>query len=53
MSTDWTGAIDCDFHPRNPTPAELARYMDEHWRDTVETRGIDAWETIAYPPMRR
>ncbi len=23
--------------------------MDEHWRDTVETRGIDAWETIAYP----
>jgi uncharacterized protein len=50
MTTDWTGAIDCDFHPRNPTPAELARYMDEHWRDTVETRGIDAWETIAYPP---
>ena len=24
--------------------------MDEHWRDTVEVRGIDAWETIAYPP---
>ncbi len=23
--------------------------MDEHWRDTVEMRGIDAWETIAYP----
>ena len=50
MTTDWTGAIDCDFHPRNPTPGELARYMDEHWRDTVETRGIDVWETIAYPP---
>lgn len=49
MSDDFTGAIDCDFHPCNPTPAELARYMDEHWRDVIETRGIDAWETIAYP----
>ncbi len=24
--------------------------MDDHWRDTVETRGIDTWESIAYPP---
>jgi hypothetical protein len=23
--------------------------MDEHWRSTVETRGIDVWESIAYP----
>ena len=23
--------------------------MDEHWRDTAEVRGIDAWETISYP----
>ncbi len=50
MDQDWTGAIDCDFHPRNPTPHQLARYMDDHWRDTVETRGIDTWESIAYPP---
>ena len=50
MTTDWTGAIDCDFHPRNPTPGELSRYMDEHWRDAVDTRGIDAWESISYPP---
>ena len=49
MSNDWTGAIDCDFHPRVPTTGELARYMDDHWRDAVETRGIEAWETIAYP----
>ena len=43
------GAIDCDFHPRAPTPRVLARYMDDHWRDTVEVRGIDTWESIAYP----
>jgi uncharacterized protein len=49
LSNDWTGAIDCDFHPRVPTTGELARYMDDHWRDAVETRGIEAWETIAYP----
>ncbi len=50
MSDDWKGAIDCDFHPRLPKPLELARYMDDMWRDTVEVRGIDAWESIAYPP---
>jgi predicted TIM-barrel fold metal-dependent hydrolase len=50
LSQDWTGAVDCDFHPRLPTTAALARYMDEHWRETVKVRGIDAWETIAYPP---
>lgn len=49
MPLDWTGAIDCDLHPRVPTPAALSRYMDEHWRSAVETRGIDVWDTIAYP----
>ena len=24
--------------------------MDEHWRDTVEVRGIETWDSIAYPP---
>jgi predicted TIM-barrel fold metal-dependent hydrolase len=24
--------------------------MDEHWRDTVELRGIETWDSIAYPP---
>jgi predicted TIM-barrel fold metal-dependent hydrolase len=50
VSEDWTGAIDCDFHPRMPTARALRAYMDEHWRHTAEVRGIDAWETIAYPP---
>lgn len=49
LSDDWTGAIDCDFHPRAPTARALWPYMDEHWRDTAEVRGIDAWETISYP----
>ncbi|MBO0764984.1 MAG: amidohydrolase [Hyphomicrobiaceae bacterium] len=49
MSGDWTGAIDCDFHPRAPSPRVLSRYMDEHWRSAVETRGIDVWQSISYP----
>jgi uncharacterized protein len=49
VSEDWTGAIDCDFHPRAPKPLALARYMDDMWRDTVEVRGIDSWDSIAYP----
>ena len=50
LSDDWTGAIDCDLHPRAPTwRARCGLYMDEHWRDTAEVRGIDAWETISYP----
>ena len=24
LSDDWTGAIDCDFHPRAPTPRQLS-----------------------------
>jgi predicted TIM-barrel fold metal-dependent hydrolase len=46
---DYTGAIDCDFHPRVPTARALWPYLDDHWRDTAEVRGIDAWETISYP----
>jgi uncharacterized protein len=49
VNVDWTGAIDCDFHPRAPTPRALGPYMDEHWRTTVATRGIDTWQSIAYP----
>jgi uncharacterized protein len=49
LAIDLTGAIDCDVHPRAPTPLELSRYMDDYWRDAVDVRGIDAWETIAYP----
>ena len=49
LGNDFRNAIDCDLHPRLPTPADLARYMDDYWRDTVALRGIDAWQSIAYP----
>ena len=45
----WEGAIDCDFHPRAPSPRVLSGYMDALWRETVEVRGIDTWDSIAYP----
>ena len=50
MSDTYKGAIDCDIHPRVPTPRAVSQYMDEHWRDTVEVRGIETWDSIAYPP---
>lgn len=50
MTIDLTGAIDCDVHPLAPTPAQLAPYMDDYWRESIEVRGIDSWATIAYPP---
>jgi hypothetical protein len=50
LNDTFQGAIDCDIHPHTPTPRELSRYMDEHWRDTVEVRGIDSYEAISYPP---
>ena len=40
----WQGAIDCDFHPRVPSPRVLSRYMNDFWRETVEVRGIDTWD---------
>ena len=45
----YQGAIDCDIHPRVPTPRILARYLDDHWRDSVEVRGIETWDSISYP----
>jgi len=50
LRKDWAGAIDCDLHPRMPTARALRAYMDEHWRHIAEVRGINAWESIAYPP---
>ena len=49
MTGDFAGAIDCDVHPRVPDIHALTRYMDDHWRETVEVRGIESFETIAYP----
>jgi predicted TIM-barrel fold metal-dependent hydrolase len=47
---EFQGAIDCDIHPRVPTPRMLSRHMDAHWRDAVEVRGIESFEAICYPP---
>jgi predicted TIM-barrel fold metal-dependent hydrolase len=43
-------AIDCDVHPTLPDIKALAPYLDEHWRDSVEERGIPSLESISYPP---
>jgi predicted TIM-barrel fold metal-dependent hydrolase len=48
--TDLSGAIDCDIHPRLPTPRTLSAHMSAFWRDTVDVRGIDVWDSMAYPP---
>jgi predicted TIM-barrel fold metal-dependent hydrolase len=50
MTDDLSGAIDCDIHPRLPTPRTLSGYMDAHWRSAVDVRGIDTFESISYPP---
>jgi predicted TIM-barrel fold metal-dependent hydrolase len=42
--------IDCDVHPTVPDIRALAPYLDEHWRDSVEQRGIPSLESISYPP---
>ncbi len=49
MTADFKGAIDCDVHPRVPNIKALTRYMDPYWAETVHVRGIDAFETVAYP----
>lgn len=45
----FRGAIDCDVHPLVPRPADLAPYMNDYWRDTVAVRGLETWDSIAYP----
>ena len=40
------GGIDCDIHPAAPDMKALLPYLDDYWRETVVTRGIDvqrAW----------
>lgn len=41
--------IDCDIHPVVPGLAALLPYLDDHWRETVERRGIEDLTTISYP----
>lgn len=49
VASDYSGAIDCDVHPRVPDIQALKRYMNDYWRETVEVRGIEGFESIAYP----
>jgi len=42
-------AIDCDVHPTVPDLKALMPYLDDHWRDAVEERGIPSLESISYP----
>ena len=43
------GAIDCDVHPTVPDNTALLPYLDEFWRDSVVSRGINSLESISYP----
>ena len=43
------GAIDCDVHPTVPDNKALLPYLDEFWRDSVVSRGINSLELISYP----
>jgi predicted TIM-barrel fold metal-dependent hydrolase len=43
------GAIDCDVHPTVPDNKALLPYLDEYWRESIVSRGINSLETISYP----
>src|SRR5260370_7740752 len=43
-------AIDCDVHPAVPSMEALLPHLDEHWRASVQERGIDSLDSISYPP---
>jgi predicted TIM-barrel fold metal-dependent hydrolase len=45
------GAIDCDVHPQVPGIRTLVPYLDDYWREMVEVRGIDGFESRSYPPL--
>jgi uncharacterized protein len=54
MSVDVRGhhPIDCDIHPAVPDFDALLPYLDDYWRETVLTRGIDRldFDLTSYPP---
>ena len=43
-------AIDCDVHPTLPDMRALLPYLDDFWRDMIEVRGIDSFESASFPP---
>ena len=51
MSDRLKGAVDCDVHPSVPGIDALLPYLDDYWRDMVEVRGMEGFESRAYPPL--
>ncbi len=49
MSFPRIGAIDCDIHPAVPGMRALLPYLDDHWREQVTVRGIDALDPASFP----
>lgn len=43
------GAIDCDVHANVPSIRSLLPYLDDYWSDMVDVRGIEGFESRAYP----
>jgi hypothetical protein len=50
MNAAELGSIDCDVHPTVPDLKALYPYLDEVWRESIETRGILSLESASYPP---
>ena len=42
-------AIDCDVHPTVPDNTALLPFLDDFWRESVVSRGINSLESISYP----
>src|SRR5580692_7483917 len=49
-TADSLHSIDCDVHPTVPDITALFPYLDEVWRESIETRGILSLESNSYPP---
>ncbi len=43
------GWVDCDVHPSVLGIKSLLPYLDAHWREMVQTRGLDELNSISYP----
>jgi predicted TIM-barrel fold metal-dependent hydrolase len=43
------GWIDSDIHPSVPNLKALLPYLDDHWREMVQQRGMDELNSISYP----
>ncbi|WP_206020813.1 amidohydrolase family protein [Roseococcus sp. SYP-B2431] len=50
MGFDGLMPIDCDIHPAVPGMQALLPYIDDHWRETIISRGIDGLDLNLYPP---